>query len=355
MVHLLRARLKLRLRTMELEMEHSPHARVALLCALTLAAARAPASDPGPVGTPSVPQAGSDAWWTGPLLAPSAATLPSGQLYVEPYLFDSRPYARLDASGRPHSVPHEDDLGSLTYLNYGITDRLTAGVIPRVAYVWAPDGASSTRPAAGDMSVQAQYRITQFEPGSLTPTFSLNLQESLPAGRYDRLERPSDGSGSGAWTTTLGAYFQSYFWMPDGRILRSRLDLSYALPDHGVPVNGESVYGTSGGFHGWANPGDSAVVDLAFEYSATRSWVLACDFWLEWDGRTRIAGSYALRGGGANPYFSVSSAGGELFVAPALEYNWSNRAGVIFGVRVTAAGRNEIASVTPVAAFSYFL
>lgn len=47
-----------------------------------------------------------------------------------------------------------------------------------------------------------QYRLTQFQRGSWVPTFSINLQESLPVGRYDRLQRPSDGFGSGAWTTT---------------------------------------------------------------------------------------------------------------------------------------------------------
>ncbi len=29
-----------------------------------------------------------DAWWTGPMLAPSAATLPRGHLLIEPYLYD---------------------------------------------------------------------------------------------------------------------------------------------------------------------------------------------------------------------------------------------------------------------------
>jgi len=44
-----------------------------------------------------------------------------------------------------------------------------------------------------------------------------------------------------------------------------------------------------------------------------------------------------------------------LFVAPALEFNWSARLGIIFGARVMVAGRNETATATPVAAFSYFL
>ena len=40
--------------------------------------------------TPSqnVHQSLDDAWWTGPMLAPSAATLPRGHFLIEPYLFD---------------------------------------------------------------------------------------------------------------------------------------------------------------------------------------------------------------------------------------------------------------------------
>src|SRR5437763_7450950 len=33
-------------------------------------------------------QSRGDAWWTGPMLAPSVATLPSGHMLIEPYLFD---------------------------------------------------------------------------------------------------------------------------------------------------------------------------------------------------------------------------------------------------------------------------
>ena len=34
------------------------------------------------------PQSRADAWWTGPMLAPNAATLPRGYALLEPYLFD---------------------------------------------------------------------------------------------------------------------------------------------------------------------------------------------------------------------------------------------------------------------------
>jgi len=35
-----------------------------------------------------VRQSLDDAWWTGPMLAPSAATLPRGHFLIEPYFYD---------------------------------------------------------------------------------------------------------------------------------------------------------------------------------------------------------------------------------------------------------------------------
>jgi hypothetical protein len=138
--------------------------------------------------------------------------------------------------------------------------------------------------------------------------------------------------------------------MPNGRILRTRLDLSYQI-SRWAPVNGASVYGTDNGFSGRAHPGPSFVSDLAFEYSATQSWVLATDVWWEHDGNTRVQGSYVPPGGGSlmSAFAMLNSGSGELlYLAPAVEYNWNASMGVIAGARIAAAGRNATATTTPV-------
>jgi len=295
-----------------------------------------------------------EAWWTGPLLAANASTLPQGHLYLEPYLYDSLPYAQFDSSGHGHRVTHEDDLGSLTYVNYGLTDRITVGMLPRFGYDDVPGGTSSSGLGIGDLTLQGQYRLTQFHPGDWIPTIAFNLQETVPTGRYDRLDQASDGFGAGAYTTTASVYSQTYLWMPNGRILRARLNVSYAASSH-VSVEDASVYGTVAGFRGRVVPGSSAYGDLAFEYSVTDSWVAATDLWYERDAATRVTGSYPQAPDGTSSPVAVTlGPGRELIVAPALEYNWSARLGVIFGVRLVATGRNETGIVTPVAAISYF-
>lgn len=299
----------------------------------------------------AVSQPLSEAWWTGPLLAPNAATLPPGHLYLEPYLYDAMPYARFDARGRSRPTAFQHAFGSLTYMSYGLTPRVTIGLIPRFGYLQSSSGASSASIGLGDLTVQAQYRLSAPDPHSGMPIASINLQESLPTGRYQRLHRLSDGFGSGAFTTTVSAYLMAYYWLPTGRILRTRLDLSYAISSE-VPLAGLSVYGTPAGFHGRAYPGNSAYADLGLEYSMTRNWVLACDLWAQQDASTRVLGTVTTSA--AQTFTRVARRGFLLYVAPALEYNWSARLGVIFGIRVAAAGRNETATLTPIAALSYF-
>ena len=56
-------------------------------------------------------QSPDDAWWTGPLLAPNASTLPRGHFLIEPYLYDV-------------IGAHSNGFGSLTYINYGLVKQI---------------------------------------------------------------------------------------------------------------------------------------------------------------------------------------------------------------------------------------
>lgn len=308
-------------------------------------AAPALAADPAPYR-----QALDEAWWTGPLLASGASTLPRGRALIEPYLYDAKPYGRIDGEGKRHAAPDEDNWGSQTYLLYGVTDGFTAGLIPRFGYRRTGAG-SSSGVQLGDLTLQGQVRLTQYKAGGRMPTISLVVQETLPLGRHDRLDtRPHDGFGSGAYATSVGLNSQTYFWTPNGRILRTRLNLAYARSGH-ADVRGMSVYGTPAGFAGRARPGDGFTVDLAFEYSITRNWVAAIDLAYQRDASTQVSG---VDGTGA-AYERRSPVSQALILAPAVEYNFSPALGVIAGARIIPAGRNTTASVTPVIAVNYVL
>jgi Putative MetA-pathway of phenol degradation len=295
-----------------------------------------------------------DAWWTGPMLAPNAATLPQGHVLFEPFVYDLINNAQFDTGGGRHSGPYGHDVGSQAYVLYGVTDRVTAGMIPRLTYNEPAGAPNSSGIEVGDLTLQGGYGLTQYQPGGALPALQVVLQETVPIGRYDHLERPSDGAGAGAYTTAIALYSQDYFWLPNGRIVRARLDLTYAVSST-VEVRGQSVYGTASGFRGHAYPGDSFSADAAAEYSLTRSWVLALDVVYQRNGNTRVSGSVLspppveglMAGFEANSGWSYS-----IGLAPAIEYNFSSRIGTLFGVRIIEIGRNTSASVTPALALN---
>lgn len=282
-------------------------------------------------------QALEDAYWTGPMLAPSAATLPRGHLLIEPYLYFVR-----------RGTTHRHTAGSLTYVNYGLTDRLTVGMIPTFGYNTS-SSASSSGPGVGDLTVQAQHRLTKFRKGSWVPATSIAVLESLPTGRYDRLgTRIADGFGSGAYVTSLAFYSQRFFWLPTGRILRMRFNVTHAFPA-GTDVCDRSIYGTSAGFQGRAHLGQSTLLDAAWEYSVTRNWVLAIDATFNHSATTVVTGRE--HGSSVRPQ---STGSGDAFAfAPAVEYNWTSKLGVLLGVRVIPPSHNTAPSITPAVAINF--
>ena len=241
-------------------------------------------------------------------------------------------------------------------MNYGLADRVTVGLIPTAGFNKVSDGPSSSGVGLGDLTLQTQYRLTKFHEGSWIPTSSFALQETLPTGKYDRLgNRQSDGLGSGAYTTTLALYSQTYFWLPDNRILRMRFNVSQSLSNN-VNVEDVSVYGTGAGFRGHAKPGSSFYVDASWEYSLTRKWVLALDATYRHNANTHAIGYDIPDSNGAqNPSsIQLNSGSSEVFAfAPAIEYSWKPNLGVLVGTRVIPAAHNTHASITPAIAINF--
>ncbi|WP_395681422.1 transporter [Dokdonella sp.] len=305
------------------------HFLAALAAGLPMVSASAQSgADPAPPARQSL----DDAWWTGPVVANSPAPLPLGHFYVESYLFD----VRSDGG---------DGFGSQTYLLYGLTDRWTVGLRPSFGYTRPVGGSPSAHVGVGDLALHAHYALTTLDPGSGTPAIALAIEESLPIGRHDRLDRASNGFGNGAYVTTLAVYAQQVFWLPNGRILRGRINIGGSLSSR-APVHDLSVYGTSAGFDGTARPGASVSFDNAWEYSITRNWVLAADFYYRHDAPTSVRDASGTRRTGTFDTFAL---------VPAVEYNWSPRIGVIAGARYIPARGHNARSLTPIVALSVFL
>ena len=310
-----------------------------------------PASEPSS-GDPAR-QSYADGWWTGPLLAASPGALPRGHFLIEPYIYDVIVQGSYDAQGHKSSGAHTDNVRSLSYLIYGLTDQLSVGLLPRFGYNAGGNGTHSSSLQAGDLSLHAHYQFHRFREHHWLPALAWVIEETLPTGRYDQLGNfPGNGLGAGVHATSLGLYSQRYFWTPNGRIMRTRLDVTYTHSDS-AQVRDVSVYGTQAGFRGHATPGDSIDVDSAWEYSLSQRWVLALDIDYQRSASTHVMGRNDAGGGSPTPVSISSGPSTAWSLAPAVEYNWNANVGVIVGTKLVVAGRNTSALVIPAVAINW--
>ena len=271
--------------------------------------------------------------WTGPLLASTAETLPQGHFYTEPYVFDV-------ISGGQHN------LGSSGFYQYGLFNNYTIGVQP---FISLGTHKYNRNLAIGDFKLLSQLRVSHFTPEHRVPSVALVMNLVLPTGKDDRLGALRQGHGSGSFAPEIGINVQQYFLLGNGRLLRARFNFLKNFPLK-TSVRDRSVYGTLSGFQGHARPGSKTTLVGAVEYSVTREWVIALDVERDQWGKTEVAG----RNADGTLVDQTSPRSWDVGFAPAIEYNWSARAGAIFGVWIVPKGHNTQSSVTPAIAIQRF-
>ena len=271
--------------------------------------------------------------WTGPLLASNAETLPRGHVYTEPYFFDG-------ISGGDHHP------GSSGFYQYGLRDNWTVGMQP---FFSVGTERFNRGAAIGDFKLLSQVRLSHFTPDHQVPSVALVTNLIVPTGKHDRLGTLKNGHGSGAFAPEVGINVQQYFLLKNGRLLRARINVLHDFPLR-TNVAGRSVYGTDNGFRGHARPGAKTSLILGAEYSVSKEWVLALDIERDQWGKTKVKG----RNASGAPIDQTSPKSWNVGFAPAVEYNWSDRAGAIVGVWIVPKGHNTRSSVTPAIAIQRF-
>lgn len=275
----------------------------------------------------------NSARWTGPLLASNAETLPQGHFYTEPYFFDT-------ILGGQH------DPGSSGFYQYGLFNNFTIGVQPFFSLGTRKNNRDLS---LGDTKLLSQLRLSHFTPDHRVPSVSLVMNLVVPTGPYDNLGRLKEGHGSGSFAPEIGVNVQQYILLKNGHLLRARFNFLKSFPLKSA-VSGRSVYQTSSGFHGHAKPGGKTTLVGAIEYSVSRRWVLALDIERDQWGRTKVTG----RDTDGSETEQTSNRSWNVGFAPAIEYNWSDRSGAIFGVWVVPKGHNTSSSITPAIAIQRF-
>jgi len=277
-------------------------------------------------------EAMKNARWTGPLLASNANTLPKGHVYTEPYFFDV-------ISGGDHHP------GSSGFYQYGLKDNWTVGMQPFFSWGTQPH---NREVAIGDFKLLSQVRVSNFTPDHRVPSVGLVTNLVLPTGKYDHLGALKQGHGSGSFAPEIGVNVQQYFLLGN-RLLRGRINILHQFPLR-TDVRDRSVYGTAPGFRGHARPGAKSTLIVGAEYSLTKEWVLAFDVEADAWGKTKVRG----RDASGALVSETSPKSWNIGFAPAVEYNWSDRAGAIFGVWIIPKGHNTQSTVIPAIAIQRF-
>ncbi len=285
-------------------------------------------------------------WFTGSLEAPSPALPQTGLLAVEPYLIYTHDDGSYDNHGHKQSTANAlDQWQTLFVLKYGLTDRLSVEALPALSQA-SQNGAHAT--GIGDLPIELEYRLIDENDKTGAPSVTAELGASLPTGTYNHLHSAVDGFGSGAYMMKEGLLFQSLFETAGNHPVRVRVYAAAYQSLVRVNIDDVSVYGTDDGFHGHALPGNSAVFGIGAGYAFTQRWVAAIDIVENRSQGAKLVGSNSNNVGIA----THSGASDSLGLAPAIEYNWSGKTGLIAGIEFSAGGRNTPSYVAPQVALS---
>ncbi len=201
------------------------------------------------------------------------------------------------------------------------------------------EGKASTQ--FGDIYAGFDFQLFPVHADKWYPGVKLGIVETLPTGKYQRLnprKKFTDFGGMGSFETMIDLVFYQLYHLKKKHYLSASAAVTYTLSAP-VDVHGFNFYGGGDGFRSRVFPGAVFEAIASFEYTFNQHWVFAIDNVYSHRNRTRythVSGPDAAAG--ISDFYAGS---GENFsFAPAIEYNFSSRLGLIAGVWFSALGRN---------------
>jgi hypothetical protein len=276
----------------------------------------------------------AEPWLTGPLLTPSASVVPKGHQNYEPYLYWTVYNGIYDTGWKSQSKPKFTSLTFQPTCQFGIAQYTELNITPQIYYQWS-EGAKSW--ALGDFPVTVGVQVLRGGFHDWYPNIKLRFSAVFPTGKYQRLnpsKKGTDEGGFGSWFPQLSVVFGKRFHVTGYQWIITRLLVGYVV---GTPVrvHGRNSYGGAAGTRGTVYPGNTTVALFGAEYTLNLKWVLALDAQYSYTQKTRFSG----KTGGV----VMKDPPGQLFsLAPAVEYNFTQRVGLIAGSWFTIAGQNNV-------------
>jgi hypothetical protein len=289
--------------------------------------------EPYPAGIP---------WFTGPLLTPLKQIVPAGFISIQPYCFYTTNNGYYDNHWHAHSNKHNFyQIFQQTIFEVGLNSFMDTQIFPGWYYNWTEDASSGE---FADFPVALNFQILKDPMDPRVPTLLIQVRESFPTGRYQKLDPDrlgTDGAGSGTYKTQIGFTASKFFHFGGPYYLSLRWNTSYQFAPP-TDVKGLSVYGGDECTDGRVRPGNLLQVYFSYELSLSQNWAIATDFNYYHQTKDRFWGCEGGERVGLPDRDQFS-------LAPALEYSFTETIGVNGGVWFSFAGKNTNRFISAVA------
>jgi hypothetical protein len=293
-------------------------------------------------------------WFTGPLLAPSAQVITVGHYDIQPYLYAYATTGKYNNDWDTRDLSTQWTLEEQTLFQVGLTEWMDFQFIPSGYWAYR---SGQTNWGLTDWAFQLDFQLhtDELPHKSWLPSIRFTLRETIPVGKYRNLRASKQGTdigGLGSWATAAQISFQKIYYLGGIRFVNFRWAFSFTVPAP-VHVKGLNAYGGGAGTNGTVYPPLNYQLNFAFEYSLTRHWALAFDFFSFWNSGSRFKGNPGVLESGQTATNTLYAAC-QYSLAPALEYNWNEDLGVIFGSWFTIAGKNTPQFSSAVFSLNYY-
>lgn len=291
-----------------------------------------------------------DPWFTGPLITPSAYTIPFGHYNIQPYLLVDNNVGFYNSDWNSKRLPATaSNINLQIQLRMGLNSFMDFSITPSFFYNYLED-ASSFR--FGDLLTAVSFQLTAQGDPNNQKGFSTRvyIAELFPLGAYQHLKSDklrTDSAGSGSFVTTFGFVFSKRWNLYSFHFLQFQLNANYSLYSQ-VPVHGFNYYGGDKKTSGTVFPGSSFPLLCSFEYNLTQNWGLALDIVNNLSLKTKFKGKTTIPVGIPHTQYNLS-------FAPAIEYNYSNNVGLIAGVWFSAIGRYTFDFINYTIALNWYI
>jgi hypothetical protein len=256
-------------------------------------------------------------WFTGPIINNGARVLEKGHWNI--------------FTDFAHTELPDVSISTLSpEITYGLTERIQLQAYPIYQYYRHKENQEY---GVGDLPLILAYQIKVQDSASFWPSIELEMEETIPIGRYKNLSPRTPlvqgmGGGSYQFAVTLNTQYLS-MPVPD-HYLNTYFSLGYGYFQK-TRITGFNTYGGGFGTNGELAGAPNINFDLAFEYQLTQQWVGVFEAYYKYNPTQLFSGQVGVLTDGL-PATIFRAKINQISLAPAIEYNFNSHWGLIGGV-----------------------